>query len=81
MPLGPGEVGGNLAAPPQGRAFQCAVDCVEHVVLFHGGGASGVGGCARGFVVMDEQVDVLAHHRAVLPGTGWRVKDGAVVGP
>lgn len=55
------------------RESQRAVESVEHVVLFHGGGASGVGGCDRGFVVLDQNVDVLEHYRAALPLAGWRI--------
>ena len=60
---------GLLAARESQRAFES----IEHVVLFHGGGASGVGGCDRGFVVMDQNVDVLEHYRAELPQAGWRI--------
>lgn len=55
------------------RESQRAFESIEHVVLFHGGGASGVGGCDRGFVVMDQNVDVLDHYRAALPQAGWRI--------
>ncbi len=55
------------------RESQQAFESIDHVVLFHGGGASGVGGCYRGFVVMDQDVDVLEHYRAALPQAGWRI--------
>jgi hypothetical protein len=55
------------------RESQRAYESIEHVVLFHGGGGSGVGGCDRGFVIVEEDVDVLGHYRSALPVAGWRI--------
>ncbi len=55
------------------RESQQAFESIDHVGLFGGGGASGVGGCDRTFVVMDEDLDVLEHYRAALPRAGWRI--------
>lgn len=58
------------------RASQRVFESIDHVGLFGGGGASGVGGCDRTFVVV-EDLDVLEHYRAALPRAGWRiVEDG-----
>jgi hypothetical protein len=51
---------------------QRAFDSIEHIGNFGGGGASGVGGCDR-FLVLLEDVDVLQHYRAALPAAGWEV--------
>lgn len=54
------------------RESQRAFDSIEHIGLYSGGGISGVGGCARWFV-LSEDVDVLQHYRAALPEAGWEV--------
>lgn len=54
------------------RESQQAFDSIEHVGLYSGGGISGVGGCARWFVLSGD-VDVLQHYRAALPAAGWEV--------
>jgi hypothetical protein len=54
------------------RESQRAFDSIEHIGLYSGGGISGVGGCARWFVLSGE-VDVLQHYRAALPAAGWEV--------
>jgi hypothetical protein len=54
------------------RKSQQGFDSIEHIGLYSGGGLSGVGGCARWFV-LSEDVDVLAHYRAALPEAGWEV--------
>jgi hypothetical protein len=64
--MGPGP--GTTAEQESQQAF----DSIEHVGDFGGGGSSGVGGCARSFV-LTEDVDVLGHYRAALPRAGWRV--------
>jgi hypothetical protein len=67
---------GNSGPSPYLRAAresQRAYESIEHVVQFSGGGGSGVGGCDVGFVVTDEEVDVLAHYSTALPDAGWRV--------
>ncbi len=64
--MGPGP--GSRAA----RASQQALDSVEHVGYFGGGGASGVEGCSRSFV-LTEDVDVLQHYRGALRDAGWRI--------
>lgn len=64
--MGPGP--GSRAA----RESQQAFESIEHVGYFGGGGASGVGGCDRSFV-LTEDVDVLQHYRAALRDAGWRV--------
>ena len=63
---GPGP--GARAAQESQRAFES----IEHVGHFGGGGSSGVGGCDRSFVLVEE-VDVLRHYRSALPAAGWRV--------
>ncbi len=55
------------------RESQRAYESIEHVVQFGGGGGSGVGGCDVGFVVTDEDVDVMEHYRTALPDAEWRV--------
>jgi len=52
------------------RDSQEAFDSIEHVGYFGGGGASGVIGCDRAFLLTDD-TDVLAHYRAALPAAGW----------
>lgn len=47
-------------------------DSIDHIGNFSGGGASGVGGCDRSFVVL-EDVDVLQHYRAALSASGWEL--------
>jgi hypothetical protein len=64
--MGPGP--GSRAA----RESQQAFESIEHVGYFGGGGASGVGGCDRSFVLI-EDIDVLQHYRAALRDAGWRV--------
>lgn len=64
--MGPGP--GSRAA----RESQQAFESIEHVGYFGGGGASGVGGCDRSFV-LTEDIDVLRHYRAALRDAGWRV--------
>lgn len=54
------------------RESQRAFDSIEHIGLYSGGGMSGVGGCARWFVLSGD-VDVLQHYRAALPAAGWEV--------
>jgi hypothetical protein len=54
------------------RKSQQAFDSIEHIGLYSGGGLSGVGGCARWFV-LSEDVDVLGHYRAALQEAGWEV--------
>jgi hypothetical protein len=54
------------------RESQQAFDSIEHIGLYSGGGLSGVGGCARWFV-LSEDVDVLGHYRAALQEAGWEV--------
>ena len=54
------------------RESQQAYGSIEHVVLFGGGGSSGVGGCEVGFVVTDD-VDVVGHYRDALVEGGWRL--------
>jgi hypothetical protein len=54
------------------RESQQAFDSIEHIGLYSGGGISGVGGCARWFVLSGD-VDVLQHYRAALPEAGWEV--------
>ena len=51
---------------------QQAFDSIKHIGLYSGGGISGVGGCARWFVLSGD-VDVLQHYRAALPEAGWKV--------
>lgn len=68
--MGPGP--GTRAA----QESQAAFESIEHVGHFSGGGGSGVGGCDRSFVLM-EDVDVLQHYREALADAGWRVvEDG-----
>lgn len=57
-----------------GRDSQAAFESIEHVGLFSGGGASGVGGCDRAFVTTGD-ADVLDHYRTVLPVAGWRIAE------
>ena len=64
--MGPGP--GSRAA----RDSQQAVESIEHVGYFGGGGASGVGGCNRSFA-LNEDVNVLQHYRTALRNAGWRV--------
>lgn len=52
------------------RDSQEAFDSIEHVGYFGGGGASGVMGCDRAFL-LTEDTDVLGHYRAALPAAGW----------
>jgi hypothetical protein len=66
--MGPGP--GQRAA----RESQQAFESMEHVGYFGGGGASGVGGCDRTFVLTDK-VDVLAHYRTELRHAGWRTAE------
>lgn len=54
------------------RESQQAFDSIEHIGIYSGGGISGVGGCARWFVLSGD-VDVLQHYRAALPAAGWEV--------
>ncbi|WP_193340382.1 hypothetical protein [Pseudarthrobacter sp. AB1] len=54
------------------RESQRAFDSIEHIGYFSIGGISGVGGCARWFVLSGD-VDVLQHYRAALPEAGWEV--------
>jgi hypothetical protein len=54
------------------RESQRAFDSIRHIGLFSGGGASGVGGCERRLVLVDD-IDVLQHYRAALPAAGWEV--------
>jgi len=51
------------------RKSQQAFESIEHVGYFGGGGASGVGGCDRSFV-LTEDVDVLQHYRGLAGGRG-----------
>lgn len=53
-------------------ASQEAFESIEHVGYFGGGGGSGVGGCDRTFLLL-EDVAVLAHYRTALPEAGWRI--------
>jgi hypothetical protein len=56
------------------RKSQRAFESIEHVGYFGGGGATGVGGCDRSLVVVDDvDVDVMQHYRTALPDAGWRV--------
>ena len=54
------------------RESQLAFESIEHVGHFHGGGGSGVGGCDRPFVLI-EDLGVLPHYRAALSDAGWHV--------
>lgn len=54
------------------RKSQRALDSIEHIGYFGGGGATGVGGCDRPLVILDD-VDVLQHYRTALPDAGWQV--------
>jgi hypothetical protein len=54
------------------RASQRAFNSIEHVGHFAGGGASGVVGCDRALLLIEE-VDVLEHYRTALPEAGWQV--------
>lgn len=54
------------------RNSQRAFDSIEHVGYFGGGGTTGVGGCDRPLVVLDD-IDVVQHYRSALPEAGWRV--------
>lgn len=54
------------------RRSQRAFDSIEHIGYFGGGGATGVGGCDRPLVILDD-VDVLQHYRSALPDAGWQV--------
>lgn len=56
------------------RESQAAFDSIDHVGYFGGGGGSGIGGCDRGFVLL-EDVDVLQHYRAALPEAGWAIDE------
>ena len=56
------------------RESQQAFDSIKHIGLYSGGGISGVGGCARWFVLSGD-VDVLQHYRAALPEAGWEVAE------
>jgi len=64
--MGPGP--GLRAARQSQRAFES----LDHVGYFGGGGGSGVGGCDRSFVLI-EDVDVLQHYRVELAEAGWRL--------
>jgi hypothetical protein len=56
------------------RESQQAYESIEHVVLFGGGGSSGVGGCEVGFVATEDvDVDVDGHYRDALVEGGWRL--------
>lgn len=66
----PTEGPGAEAAFESQRAF----DSIGHVGHFGGGGSSGVGGCARAFV-LTEDVDVLQHYRAALFEAGWAITE------
>ncbi|MFC6287116.1 hypothetical protein ACFP3Q_16995 [Nocardioides sp. GCM10027113] len=68
--------GGGVGARAARRS-EAAFDSIEHVGLFGGGGASGVGGCDRWFR-LTEDVDVLDHYRAALPAAGWQVVEDQV---
>lgn len=59
---------GSAAETESQRAF----DSIEHIGIFNRGGSSGDGGCDR-FLVVSGDVDVLAHYRSALPGSGWEV--------
>jgi hypothetical protein len=69
-------VDGDFMGPGPGadaaQESQQAFESIDHIGHFSGGGGSGVGGCDRSFVVI-EDVDVLQHYRAALPGAGWHV--------
>ena len=54
------------------RESQQAFDSIKHIGIYSGGGISGVGGCARWFVISGD-ADVLQHYRAALPEAGWEV--------
>ena len=54
------------------RESQEAFNSIEHVGLFGGGGASGVGGCDRRATLVDD-IDALGHYRQALPDAGWRI--------
>jgi hypothetical protein len=54
------------------RESQQSFDSIEHIGLYSGGGISGVGGCARWFVLSGD-ADVLQHYRAALREAGWEV--------
>lgn len=54
------------------RSAQRSFEELAHPGPFSGGGESGVQGCASELMV-DEDVDVVAAYREVLPGAGWRV--------
>lgn len=54
------------------RKLQQALESLDHIGYFGGGGGSGVGGCDRRFI-LTEQVDPLRHYRVALPAAGWRV--------
>lgn len=65
----------DMGPGPGTRAMhesQEAFESIAHVGQFGGGGGSGVGGCDRRFVLMEE-VDVLAHYRGALDVAGWQV--------
>jgi hypothetical protein len=54
------------------RESQAAFDSIDHVGYFGGGGGSGVGGCDRRFLLLEE-LDVLGHYRVSLPEAGWAI--------
>jgi hypothetical protein len=56
------------------RQSQEAFESIEHVGHFSGGGGSGVVGCDRQFVLIEE-VDILQHYRAALLRAGWSVTE------
>lgn len=72
----PSCVSADFTAPGPGsdavRESQTAFDSIEHVGHFSRGGGSGVGGCDRAFVLL-EDVDVLQHYDTALTTTGWRL--------
>ena len=56
------------------RAEQAAMDSVEHVGWFGGGGGSGVGGCDR-TLTLTQAADPVAHYRQALPEAGWTIDE------
>jgi len=65
----------DMGPGPGTRAMQDsqeAFELLEHVGQFGGGGGSGVGGCDRRLVLL-EDVDVLEHYRGALDDAGWQV--------
>jgi hypothetical protein len=65
------EIPGPSPAARGERASQRALESIDHVGYFGGGGGAGVGGCDRSFVLL-EDVDVLQHYRSALREAGWR---------